>query len=346
MYIIILLVYSIGHFIIDLTTGLAHYGQNEFYYSGFGWSVGQTFMYNTLAFGIQPFLGYLIDRWNISRFAAILGCLLAGSSLLLLPNPSLSIVFAGIGNALYHLGAGVSVWRLFPRKAWALGVLVGPGALGITWSRTLGADVGYYMSPVITVLMFLTMMIIFLPNLEKIKRIYEPLKIPRGAMPIILLLLISTMIRSYIGMNLNFPWKTGANMALFLVLAIASGKMLGGFAADHFGRIKASAIALVLAAPLIAWGTSVPISGIFGTFLFQSTMAVTLLGLFLELPENPAFAFGLLCFALWVGMFFTQVVPVKLPHPAIYCIVIILTSCAALCSGLWLQLKKEHSRNE
>lgn len=146
----------------------------------------------------------------------------------------------------------------------------------------------------------------------------------------------STAIRSFGGMSMDFPWKSTAIWGTFLMFAAATGKMAGGFAADYAGRIRASVIALVLAGPLIVWGKGGPAMGITGVFLFQTTMAVTLLTLFEQMPQYPGFAFGMLCFGLWIGVFSKQVLAINLPPSPLWQLGLILASCAALAIALWL----------
>jgi FSR family fosmidomycin resistance protein-like MFS transporter len=322
--------------VIDFGSGMAHYSLGILFVPLIDDQHKHTFIYNLVAFGLQPVYGFLIDKWKLARYAVIAGCLLVGTALLLVRQPLLANTLGPLGNALYHIGAGVIVWRMFPGKAWPLGVLIGPGAIGISMSNKLAGELSSYIAPVLACLMFLAMAVALWPNLRGYLERRQIMRMSSITVWIILLLLLSTAIRSYGAMNMNFPWKSAAPWGLMLMFAAAFGKMAGGFATDYFGRIRASAIALIIAAPLVAWGKAGPGLGVTGAFLFQTTMAVTLLALYEQMPEYPGFAFGMLCFGLWIGVLLKQVLAIDLPSSPLWQLGLILISCAALTIALWL----------
>ncbi len=339
----LLIILSLGHMVIDFGSGLAHYSLGVLFVPVLDDLHKHTFIYNLLAFGLQPVYGFIIDKWNLARYAVIAGCLCVGAGLLLVGQPLLANTLGPLGNALYHIGAGVIVWRMYPGKAWPLGVLIGPGAIGITMSNKLAAQYSSYTGPVLTSLLFIGVMVALWPHIKDYLSRKYTRQPSSAALWIIVLLLLSTSIRSYGGMSMDFPWKTVAPWGLLLMFAAALGKMAGGFAADHIGRIRASAIALILAAPLVAWGKAGPGFGISGAFLFQITMGVSLLALFEQMPDNPGFAFGMLCFGLWTGVFAKQVLALSLPPSPWWQMGLIITSCAALVWALWMNSRVETS---
>lgn len=339
MRIALLMILALGHMVVDFSSGLAHYSLGVLFVPLLDDLHKHTFIYNLIAFGLQPVFGYIIDRLNMARVATILGCALVAGGLLLVGQPLLANILGPMGNAFYHIGAGVMVWRMFPGKAWPLGVLIGPGAIGISMSSRLASQLHSYVAPVLACLMFIALAVSLWPRVSEYFTRNRITRVPANAVWIIMLLLVSTAIRSYGGMSMAFPWKSTAIWGILLMFAAATGKMAGGFAADYIGRIRASVIALVIAAPLIAWGKAGPGIGITGAFLFQTTMAVSLLALFEQMPQNPGFAFGMLCFGLWVGVFFKQVMQVQLPANPIWQLGLILLSCAALTTALWMQFR-------
>lgn len=108
------------------------------------------------------------------------------------------------------------------------------------------------------------------------------------------------ILRSHIGMTVGFPWKTGITAGTLTVLAVAGGKMAGGFAAAKWGLRKTAAVSLALAALCYLFSTLMPL-GLAATFLFNMTMPLTLYWMLCRMPERPGFAFGFLTFALFLG---------------------------------------------
>lgn len=346
MQIALLIVLALGHMVIDFGSGLAHYSLGVLFIPLLDDRHKHTFIYNLIAFGLQPVFGFMTDRYNMARGAIVAGCVLVGTALLLVSYPLLANTIGPLGNAFYHIGAGVLVWRMFPGKAWPLGVLIGPGAIGIAMSFRLAGQLKSYVGPVIVCLLFVSVAVTLWPRVKEYLARRTSRPVPVHAVWIILLLLVSTIIRSYGGMSMDFPWKSTAIWGILLMMVAALGKMAGGFAADYAGRIRASVVALVIAAPLVAWGKAGPGFGITGAFLFQTTMAVSLLTLFEQMPQNPGFAFGLLCFGLWIGVFVKQVLSFNLPSSPFWQLAMILVSCAALTIALWLNGKGDSDANQ
>ncbi len=108
------------------------------------------------------------------------------------------------------------------------------------------------------------------------------------------------ILRSHIGMTVGFPWKTGITAGTLTVLAVAGGKMAGGFAAAKWGLRKTAAVSLALAALCYLFSAFMPL-GLAATFLFNMTMPLTLYWMLCRMPERPGFAFGFLTFALFLG---------------------------------------------
>jgi MFS transporter, FSR family, fosmidomycin resistance protein len=64
-------------------------------------------LYNLLAFGIQPILGLIVDWSQRPRAAAFLGCLLVAAATVGSAGwPRVAVGLVGVGNAVFHLGAG------------------------------------------------------------------------------------------------------------------------------------------------------------------------------------------------------------------------------------------------
>lgn len=112
--------------------------------------------------------------------------------------------------------------------------------------------------------------------------------------------MIVVILRSYVGMAVNFPWKTGVLAGILTVFAIAGGKAAGGFVAARWGMRKTAAVSLSAAACCYLLSFVMPV-GLAALFLFNMTMPVTLYGMGCLMPKRPGFVFGVLTFALFLG---------------------------------------------
>lgn len=130
---------------------------------------------------------------------------------------------------------------------------------------------------------------------EYIRKVYM-----RPEVLLVLFCMAVVILRSHIGLTVGFPWKTGITAGTLTVLAVAGGKMAGGYAAAKWGLRKTAAVSLALAALCYLFSTLMPL-GLAATFLFNMTMPLTLYWMLCRMPERPGFAFGFLTFALFLG---------------------------------------------
>lgn len=112
--------------------------------------------------------------------------------------------------------------------------------------------------------------------------------------------LLVVILRSYIGMAVTFPWKTGTGMGILTVLAVAGGKAAGGLCAAKCGARRTVAVSLSLAGVCYLFSAAA-LPGFSAVFLFNMTMPITLYWLVRSMPGMPGFAFGLLTFGLFLG---------------------------------------------
>lgn len=259
-------------------------------------------LYNLIAFGIQPVVGIMVDKFKTPVLSAILGCILVAISTVIIKEPLIAVTFAGVGNALYHIGGGVISINLKRGKASAVGIYVAPGALGLMIGTLIGKQ-GYFIAwPFILLLCISVLLIILIkaPNIEYITK--NKIKYSKFEL-IIGLIFASIVMRSLIGMILNFPWKSNIYLLIALTLAVVLGKAIGGVLADKFGWKNITAMGLIISAPLISIGSSYPFLAIIGVFMFNMTMPVTLAVLANILPGRAGFAFGITTLALLIGAF-------------------------------------------
>jgi FSR family fosmidomycin resistance protein-like MFS transporter len=323
--------------------------------------LGLIFWYCALAFGLQPVFGLVVDALHAPRQAAVLGCLLAASVLLLLSWPMVAISVAGIGNAGFHVGGGaVSLW-LTPRKATAPGIFVAPGAFGLFVGAMIGKlgwpATGPLLAAVLVLSFLMTSVRGFsttplspsppapLPRGER-GVLLEPLRVPQAEPPartgrrvnrgglLLGFILFAVVVRSFVGLLVVQPWKTDVVLLSVLALAVVLGKALGGILADRWGWTRVSVGAMLAAAPFLAFGDAPPFILVPGLFLLNLAMPVMLVAIAEVLPRSPAFAFGLTSLAVLLGG-----LPPLLDAPATApatVVAVMLVAALALYRGLQL----------
>lgn len=333
-----LTVYGAAHAIVDAACAalvLSHMAAGRSTGSDFAFLL---VLYNALAFGLQPLIGFIADQCRLSYETAVAGCILTAAATLISPYPLLSVILIGIGNALFHVGGGIISLNLFKGKAAAPGIFVAPGALGLMIGTLTGKSGGFSPWPFILLLLLAAVAIMYVrePNIDYSTSSIEP----QEPLHLILLLLLGSIaVRAIVGFVVNFPWKSNLPLLICLTMAVVLGKGLGGIAADRLGWRRVSVAGLLISAPLIAFGTH-PIAGILGIFLFNLTMPVTLAAVSNLLPGFSGFAFGLTTLALVTGVFVTYLPFAVLFSNRFAVAAIILGSAAILNKALELYTPK------
>lgn len=294
----LLALYSAAHFWVDLSCAFLMFRSLS---GGVDFALC-LLLYNFCAFAMQMPLGLLADRLDRNGAVAAAGCALVALGYLPLPT-LVAAVIAGAGNALFHLGGGIDVLNASKRRAWALGIFVSPGALGLYIGTLWGRETApaLWLGPL--GLLALAGAILWL-----CRRSFGSLRsgnaavdlAPVGGYGQLVPLFLVVVLRSYMGLNQSFAWKGTGQWTLVLTLALVLGKTAGGFLMDRLGPRPASAWSLLLAAALYlacAW----PPAGTLAVFLFNMTMPVTLWAVAKAMPGAKGFTFGLLTFGLFLG---------------------------------------------
>lgn len=294
-------------------------------------------LYSILAFGLQIFFGIFVDYLKSPRIITLLGCIFTGFSAFIFSSfPILAVIFAGIGNALFHVGCGSISLNLTPKKVTAPGIYVAPGAIGLFLGVLIGKSGQFFAWPFILILVVLCilMFIIKKPEMNYIRGKINKNKIKYFEL-ILILIFLSIAIRSLIGTVMVFPWKVSIDLAIILTIAVVLGKVLGGILADKFGWIRIGVGALALSIPFLVFGANIPPIAIIGMFLFNITMPITLVAISNILPGRPGFAFGITCLALIIGASPAFNFGIKtLLSGQVFVFVIIIISVIALYFGL------------
>ena len=333
----LLALYSLAHFWVDLSCALLAFRSL---------SASPDFalcllLYNFCAFALQMPLGLLADRLDRNGAVAAAGCALVALAYAV-PLPLAAAVTAGVGNALFHLGGGIDTLNTGLGRSAALGIFVSPGAVGLflgtLWGR--GDAAPLWAGPVGLLLLAGAILWLCRRTFGSLRSGNAPLDpTPReGWGPLVPLFLV-VVLRSYMGANQAFAWKSQGQWALVLTLALALGKAGGGLLSDRLGPRRAAGWSLGLAAALYLL-SGAPLPGLLAVFLFNMTMPMTLWAAAQLLPGAKGFGFGLLTFALFVGY-----LPVYLGWPAVFGNVWACAAAAALSLALlWRPLGKEALR--
>jgi FSR family fosmidomycin resistance protein-like MFS transporter len=308
--------------------------------------------YDLLAFAGQAPLGWFADRLGLRRGAALAGLLCTATALLAGRGSVLAVVLiAGVGNALFHVGAGAMVLAGSRERAAPAGVFVAPGALGLGIGLMLGRK--FLTVPLWPWLFAIgAAMVVVLLVATKIPSREQPLSVDTAAPPaygrreivtVATLLGLSVAVRSLAGTVGCDACPRGFFLMLALPFSAFAGKLTGGFLADRFGWIDVSIAALVASAPLIAFSGGDVRLALPGLLIFQMTMPVTLAAMMRLMPARPGFGFGLLCVALVAGT-----LPAHLPGgwrpQGLPLLFLVLSSAAPLYLALRLLLTPRRAR--
>jgi MFS transporter, FSR family, fosmidomycin resistance protein len=264
-------------------------------------------VYDTLAFAAQVPLGLLADRLSAYRALTFVGIAVVGAALGVGPlMPGTAAVIAGVGNALFHVGAGAYVLRACGSGARAIGLFVGPGAIGLCLGILWGRGEAAYRLPIAVALVLGFAAATWAMSRGGAREANHPDENhPTLAAPAWLcfsLLLLTVTLRSAIGDNVVSGWRArSVAVVIALAIAAAAGKMLGGVLADKLGWVRVAGVSLLLAAPFVAIGRLAPAAAVVGMLLLQVTTPLTLKALHRLLPERPGLAFGIPSAALLLG---------------------------------------------
>lgn len=293
--------------------------------------------YDLLAFAGQAPLGWLVDRTAARKSAAFAGVLLSALALALGSQAGLAVIaLAGLGNALFHVGAGAIVLASSQSRAAPAGVFVAPGALGLGLGIVLGRALPQ--TPLWPLFFAAVVACVAVAVVSDRRR---DLPLPDTDLPasrvaaIFALLVFSVAVRSLAGSVGCDGCPRGMFLLVAVPLAAFAGKLSGGFLADRFGFADVSVAALLASAPLLAFADGSLWLALPGLLVFQLTMPVTLAAAYRALPRRPALGFGVLCVALVGGTLPAYVPGGWRPH-GVALLALVLASAGALYLALRL----------
>ena len=315
--------YSILHFLVDGICAFAMFSKFVGGQDGYEFFL----IYNFCAFALQMPFGALLDvfaekSWKTTAsLSALLGVVLTFVGAFTHP------AILGLGNALFHVGGGVDVIREDHAHAWrgqALGIFVAPGALGLFLGTQLansaGVELWQSVLGIASAISILCIVMLYRAirtehicdwMQKKTITLQETKEGGTGIIAVTISCFLVVILRSYVGMAVNFSWKTTLLLSTFSVLAVVLGKMAGGIFSARFGMKMTILLSLILSAVCYLL-SDIAIFGIGALFFFNMTMPITLYLLVCKWKTMPGFSFGLLTFGLFLG-FLPTYFGVKIP---------------------------------
>lgn len=298
----LMIVYTILHFFVDFTT--------IFLICGIllGPSVGVVnrglviVTYNIVAFAGQLPLGIIADYINKNRQMTAFGCILACISYpLAFYFPWVACVVASVGNGAFHIGAGADVLKFTMPKAGMSGLFVSTGALGVWLAYKASGAFVTILCPVLMII-FSVVLLAMKDGVSKNDTIKAEHSQSRGILILaVICFMLTIVIRSFLGMIMNFDWKSVPILSLLFVVSVMGGKALGGFLGDRFGYVKTAVVSLVISLVAFAFSFDLWFAGIVAVLCFNMTMPLTLTAIAGVCNKKYGSAFGLTTFALAVG---------------------------------------------
>lgn len=261
-------------------------------------------IYNFFAFAMQLPIGIIADKVNKNAICSAIGCMLVAIGFGFVDYGVIACLIAGLGNAMFHVGGGIDVLNISDKKATLSGIFVSTGAMGIFLggkSNSVQFDKFYL---IILILILSSIVLFWLYKQIKDDVENEKVIIPQLNVTeifAIMCLIITVIIRGYVGLILTFEWKSNFSLAFISILAVVFGKMLGGIIGDKIGFKKVSIISLIISAILFTFAFDNSVLGILAILFFNMTMPITLTALSNILFNNKGMAFGLLTVALFIG---------------------------------------------
>jgi MFS transporter, FSR family, fosmidomycin resistance protein len=336
-----LVLYAVAHGAVDAacvgTLWSAYHGGSLS--SRAAWSA--FFLYNLLAFAVQPLVGLGADRLGGARSVATAGALATAAAVAVAALPHaifVAIGIMGLGNAVFHVGGGILSLKAAPDRATPVGVFVAPGAVGVLAGTLVGRAGGpVWLFALALLPLAVGVLALPAPQFAGARVASRPAGGAARAVGvnievIVLLLLLVIAVRAYAGMAVVMPWKSDMSLLVALTTGVVLGKTLGGVLADLFGWRVVGVSALLISIPLLALGPSAASAGIAGAFVFNMTMPVTLVAVAHALRGHNGFAFGLTCLALFIGS-----APVLIGGPGMSAATLVVAALVA-AGALWVGL--------
>lgn len=295
--------------------------------------------YNLLAFGLQPFIGLLIDRYERSEKSfCVSSIILLLLGALLTFNFYISAILLGLGNAIFHVAFAKEVVKK-AKSSFPLGVFIAPGVLGLGIGFTFLNDflrLAFIFAGFIGLFLYIRFKEDYGYETSEegaSKRNYKPLNFT----PILYVIFIClTVLSIFFRGSLGKLTPTIDVAYLFLYVSIVSfvGKFIGGLFTKKICLIISFALSIV---------SAFFINTIYGllifTFSINILMPLTLDYLRKSFYKYEATSLGISAFVLLIGTYLFNSVDQN--SKQIYFIVFLVLHLCILAFFFFLEARKK-----
>ncbi len=251
-------------------------------------------IYNALAFGAQPIVGYAVDLLSISR-KSVVGAMILMAGALWIANISLyaAATCAGLASALFHVSGGALAIAMPDKKQTGAGLFAAPGVIGLAIGGLLAIQ-GFNAIVYLTLLLLTAATILFFekaPEAAADSKRDEPI-LERHDL-VMILLLAAIAFRSLVWTTFQAILSGESDLLIQMAIAAASGKLLGGFLSDKISWRYIGMGSLILSAPLLLFGQEFRLAFLTGILCLQASTPIILTAMGRLMPKYPATASGL-----------------------------------------------------
>ncbi len=294
-------VYALAHALLDFACAFAYFANAAPNFSD--WAV-LALIYNLCAFGLQAPLGILADKLNYNAALAILGCLVAAVGCGFVLHPLALVILAGLGSALFYVGSGTEILNYSQNKCLPVSIFLASGAVGWHFGTTVGCTQPTEAAvwPILAILTAAAVIAVFQykkdPSFKSENLSTQSWDLSKIACAASLLLILVTVLRSYINCGLALAWAK--DYPWVVMLAIFIGQIAGGFFSDHFGLMKTASFSLLISAILFTWSENLAV-GLLAVLGLAMSAPIAFWTLAKIMPNKRGLSFGLLGGAMFLG---------------------------------------------
>ena len=192
--------------------------------------------YNLFAFVTQSPLGMLIDKYNKPKLFIGISVMLLILGYVFSPVCFISVLFIGLGNALFHVAGGKYVTDKSGNDVSHLGIFVSTGAIGLVLGQrylSFGALVYIFFA----LLVICTLLMLFSEESEN-KEYSEEYRTNGNGTTLALLAVVAVVfVRSFVGRVASADFELTQLLFLLIAISTALGKAIGGIATKLFGTL-------------------------------------------------------------------------------------------------------------
>ena len=294
-------VYALAHALLDFACAFAYFANAAPNFSD--WAI-LALIYNLCAFGLQAPLGLLADRLNYNAALAILGCLVAAVGCGFTLHPLALVILAGLGSALFYVGSGTEILNYSQNKCLPVGIFLASGSVCWYFGTSLGCTQPTETAvwPILAILTATALVAVCQykkdPSFKSDNLPCQAWDFSKIACIASLLLILATILRSYIGCGLALPWVKTSPWLVMLALFV--GQSIGGFCSDRFGLMKTASLSLLVASVLFVWSENT-IVGLLAILSLAISTPIVFWTLAKIMPDKRGLSFGLLGGSMFLG---------------------------------------------